>query len=216
MKSFVKFCELFGFESLPAEPEVLVRYVAYQSVVLGRAIGTIRNQLSSVRSEHARFGLSLPTPSEYFPLAEVVRGATRFLSRPVRKMTPIGPRLLSCLCSVATFGSPVRCLFLLLYCTFLRLGSILPRGGRNGFNLTEHLVWGDIKFSEEGVVIRVRRTKTIQSNERFLKFKIPFLANRSLCLGSNLLEWRSALLDVGASSPVFLSVVGGNLVPMSK
>ena len=183
VKSFSRFCDLFGFVSIPAHPDTLVRYVAFSCVVEKLSIGTIRNHLSSIRRDHLVHGFNLPTPSECHPLSDVVRGSARLASKQVQKMWPIFPHLLSRLTAVTPFGSPLRCLFLLLFCTFCRLGSIIPTVGKQLFNVASHLVWGDISFSSSGVRLRVRKTKTIQNAERSLVFVVPFLANKSLCLG---------------------------------
>ena len=146
----------------------------------------------------------------------MIKGSERYLARPVKKMRPISPRLLACLCSVTPFGSPLRCLFLMLFYTFLRLGSVIPAGGRQLFSRDSHLVWGDVSFREGKLVLIVRKTKTIQCNERRLKFIVPELENKSLCLVQNLLCWKSSLGSVSVTDPVFLCSKGGFLSPMTR
>ena len=123
---FVMFCRQFGLCPLPAENDTLVKYVVFSAVVKQRTIGTIRNHLSAIKRIHLEAGYSVPTPSQYFPLGEVLRGAKRYASKPVKKMAPITPEILRRLVTMHETGSPVRCLMLLLFTTFSRLGSIIP------------------------------------------------------------------------------------------
>ena len=81
VKSISSFCDLFGFGSLPSSGEVLTRYVTYSEVVCGRSEGTIRNHLSAIRREHLSRGLTLPTPTQFFPLSEALKGAKKFLKK---------------------------------------------------------------------------------------------------------------------------------------
>ena len=216
IKSFLSFCELFNFPSLPTRSDILVRYVTHSIVIRGMALGTVRNHLSSIRREHLTHGYSLPTPSDYFPLSDVLRGARRFQSRTPKKMLAIDPRLLSRLVSIFPFGSPVRCLFLLMYCTFARLASVIPAGRKENFSSLDHLVWSDLRFSGDGVIVHLKKTKTIQCKERVLEFDIPVQTNKSLCLTRNLLKWLSVTPLRSPQDPVFLTLIGGHFFPMTR
>ena len=215
-RSFGDFCCLFGLSATPAKAETLVRYVAYSVVVCRRSIGTIRNHLSAIRRAHLEHGFGLPTPSEFFPLAEVIRGARRFASRPVNKKLPIHPVLLSRLASQVPFGSPLRTLFLFLFVTFSRLASVIPAGRIQEFRVKDHLSWGDVKFCRNGVEVSLTKTKTIQCQERVLSFFVPYLPKKSLCLAANLGEWHRLCLDTAPHSPVFVCLSQGVFVPMTR
>ena len=212
---FCKFCDLFGFAAFPTEPEVLVRYVAYSCVVVGRTLGTIRNHLSAIRRDHLAHGLSLPTPTQFLPLADVLKGAERFQSRPVVKKWPIHPKLLSRMVAYTLPGSPIRSLFIMLFVTFARLESLIPKTAA-AFNVTAHLTWGDVQFRQGCVRVKLRKTKTIQCGERVLTFNIPELENKSLCLVYNLSLWRQVSPLCSDQDPVFSVCEGGSWVPLSR
>ena len=74
-QGFASVCDIFGLVSFPTSPNTLVLFVAYKTLVLGHAISTTLNALSTVRREHLRLGIQLPTPGSFFPLQEAVRGA---------------------------------------------------------------------------------------------------------------------------------------------
>ena len=159
VSSFSVFCDLFGLQSMPASPSTLVQYVVYSTVIVGRAVSTTRNHLSSIRRDHIISGYQMFTPSVYLPLKDALRGAERFQSRPVRKKHPLHPWLVSRLCSTVRVGSPWRSLYLFLFCTFARLASVIPTGRKQVFSVSSHLTWTDVTFKDDGVLVRLRRLR---------------------------------------------------------
>ena len=103
-RTFTRFCELFNFPSFPTQLDILVLFVAYESLVHRHSIDSTRNVLSAVRREHLQAGFKLPTPSDFFPLQEAVQGARRFLARQVIQKLPLCPKLLSFLLATSNWG----------------------------------------------------------------------------------------------------------------
>ena len=161
-------------------------------------------------------GFSLPTPSSFFPLQEAVRGARRFLARPVLQKLPVGPKLLSFLLATTDWGSTLRCLYLTLWLTFSRLSSLIPVGGQFGFDLRAHLTWSNIIFKNGGVWVVLEKTKTIQCGERQLQFLIPMHPNKSVCLFTHLLALRASTPRSGPHDPVFLLFKGDTSCPLTR
>ena len=179
-------------------------YCSYLALVRGLAVSTIQNHLSAVRQEHLAAGFLLPTPSDYFPLRAALRGAKRFLSRPVRQKLPVSPSLLARLVATTEWGSPMRCLFLMLWLTFSRLASIIPASA-NRFSPRLHLAWRHITFTDNAVTVTLETTKTIQCKERTLVFIVERHKNDSICLWRQLQVWRSTTTCYAPESPVFLT-----------
>ena len=180
------------------------------------SIDSTRNILSAVRREHLRSGFSLPTPTSYFPLQEAVRGARRFLARPVRQKLPLCPFTMSHLLASTGWGSCWRCLYLTLWLTLARLLSLIPVGGHQGFDPKAHLTWSNIHFSRDSVLIILDRTKTIQCGERNLQFLIPRHHNPSVCLFTHLYAWRASTPRSDLNDPVFILTRAGLAVPLTR
>ena len=216
LQSFVKFCQLFGFNSLPADPQTLVFFVVYKTVVMNHAVSTTTNILSAVRRAHLAVGYNLPTPSEFFPLKEALRGACRYLSRPTIQKFPIYPSLLMCLVGGTGWGSPLRCLYLTLWFTFARLASLIPTLPNANFEAHAHLSWGNIQFFNNSVLIILEKTKTIQCKEKNLQFHIPRHSNSSVCLLTQLRSWYSSTPFKAPNDPVFLTMNGSVWQPLTR
>jgi hypothetical protein len=204
VKSFLAFCQLYQFDSLPAAPDTLVLYCTHMALVRGLSEPTIRNYLSAVRQDHLSAGYTLPTPSEYFPLAKAIRGAKRLLSRPVRQKLPISPSLIARLVAATDWGSPIRCLYLTLWLTFARLASVIPVARKTAFSPRYHLAWRHVSFSRQSVTIILNTTKTIQCQERQLTFNVRRHENASICLWTQLRHWKAATIRPLPDDPVFL------------
>ena len=210
----MNFCQLFNLPPLPASPDTLVSFVAYQTIVLRNSVTTTLNALSAIRREHLNAGHDLPTPTTFFPLSEAVRGARRFLSRPTIQKSPIYPSLLAALIGLTDWASPMRCLYLTLWYTFARLASLIPTN--SSFDVNSHLSWSNIVFHSDYVEIVVPKTKTIQCNERKLRFFIPKHQNLSVCLYTQLRSLYLSSLFRNPTDPVFVVQHLGCWKPLSR
>ena len=213
-KNFVNFCQLFNLEYLPATESTLILFVTYKTVALGHSVSSTRNSLSTIRRCHLSSGFVMSTPNECFPLREALRGAQRFLSRPSVQKLPMFPALISALVASTEWGSPWRCLFLMLWCTFARLASLIPTV--TPYSPSSHLSWGDITFHSHAVRIVFKKTKTIQCKERYLQFVIPEHANKSICLFTQLKAWFMATPCKQSTDPVFLIFHFGVYQPLNR
>ena len=68
-------------------------------------------------------------------------------------------------------------LYLLPFFSFLRLSNMVP----HSFDVSRHLVRGDIIFSHDTVIILVEWSKTIQSRNKIAPIHIPVLPGSRLC-----------------------------------
>ena len=214
--SYANFCQLFQFEVFPFSPQTLVLFVAYKTMVLNHAVSTTLNALSAIRRFHLQSGVDLPTPSSFFPLKEAIRGARRYLQKPTIQKLPVYPSLLSAIIGGTGWGSPWRCLYLTLWFTFAPLASLFPTSPGQSFDHTAHLSWGNVIFQQNSVKIILTKTKTIQCSERFLQFRIPRHENQSICLFSQLKEWKSRSPFTNYNDPVFLVSHFGQWQPLSR
>ena len=161
LQSIMRFCRLYNFNHLPAEPSTLVLFVVYKTIVLRHSVPTTMDCLSAIRRAHMELGFSLPTPSMHFPLREALRGARRFLSRPTQQKLPIFPSLLMSLIGGTEWGSSMRCLYLTLWFTLSRLASLIPTLPGAVFDPRAHLSWGNVHFEPSGVRIILEKMNKI-------------------------------------------------------
>ena len=144
----------------------------------------------------------------------LLRGAQRYLSRPSVQKLPMFPSLISALVASTEWGSPWRCLYLTLWCTFARLATLIPTV--TPYSPSSHLSWGDITFYSHAVRIVFKKTKTIQCKERNLQFVIPEHANKSICLFTQLKAWFMATPCKQSNDPVFLALHLGVYQPLNR
>ena len=73
-----------------------------------------------------------------------------------------------------------KTLYFLLFFSFLRLSNVL-RHSVNTFDKTRQLARGDVIFTEDGALILIKWSKTIQDRKNFATIAIPDLGSSSLC-----------------------------------
>ena len=88
-----------------------------------------------------------------------------------RQKHPITVNLLRRMRTVLDLSIPTQaalwCLFLVAFFSFLRKSNLTTSSGR-AFNPSKHFTLNDIKFSRNGAVLRIRRSKTLQHREGIL------------------------------------------------
>ena len=173
-------------------------------------------------------GLICPSPSEYGPLLHIIRGVRRIAQRPVRKSLPVTPPILRNLlnsqpqhplCGIqASILSVFRTFSLLLFQTMLR-SSNLVSADRSSIDLEMILTWGSIQRTPHGIVIFVRKSKTIQFSQRVQKIPLAASPNKDFC-PVKALDQLVALYGSDScttTSPVFrLPTSSGGWTPMTK
>ena len=192
-KSFVEFCQLYGLSDWPAKPDTLVVYAAYliQSGRL-KSCSSIRQYLSAVRTLHRMYGLDCVMPSTYGPLDMIVKGIDRGFTEPSKTRLPITVEILTNLVyglspftnhvnlEAKSFGFAIKSLYLTLFSTMLRGGNCLP-DSQSGFNPVRHLSWGRIEVVDQGLVLKIPMSKTIQLGDRIHEIPIARCSVRQMC-----------------------------------
>ena len=192
-KSFVEFCELHSLSDWPAKPDTLVVYAAHL-IQSGRikSRSSIRQYLSAVRTLHKMFGRECVTPSTYGPLDLIVKGIDRGFTEPSKTRLPITVQILSNLVfglnnyithvnlEAKSFGLAMKSLYLTLFSTMLRGGNCLP-DSQSDFNSVRHLSWGRIEVVDQGLVVRIPMSKTIQLGDRVHEIPIARCAVQQMC-----------------------------------
>ena len=179
-RTYFAFCVYFQRRPLPASSDTICGYVQFLSRALKPP--TIKNYLSGVRTLHTFLGKQYNF-SEDFHLQLLMRGISRMNPHVPRRAKPVTPEILLTIHQHLDFQLSLHCTVwaccLLLFYTMARLGSILPASSKvrdtQGF-----LTKSRVNFCEEGILITLLKTKTIQFGRR--RLHIPLIKlNSTLC-----------------------------------
>ena len=150
--AFQTWCRGHGAPSLPAPPAVVAAYLAERSATRGRS--GLRLILAAVAHHHRRAGHAWASGDPV--IASVMRGILRDQKRPVRPaaaLTSAELRKLLAGCDDSLPGLRDRALLLIGFAGALRRGELVA------------LNHEDLRFTAEGVVLRIRSSKGDQEGE---------------------------------------------------
>ena len=233
LKPWFKFMETAKIV-LPADGWDLARY-ATTLVVEGRvkSADSLANYVSAVRGYHRDLGLPCPTPTEFGPLDQVIKGLRKVSLRPVKRSLPITPEIL--LNFLTTILPPPFCparaqtltiykiLSLFYYLTVLRASSFMV-DAYNAVDPVRLVCWGNVENDSfdgiPGIRITLHLTKTIQCAERVQE--VPLAQNDAcplLCPVRALATLRHIIGEenITADTPLFQTRdYQGNLRPVLR
>jgi len=162
--------------AIPDSPEHVALYIARHATCL--AVSTLSRRLVAIDCAHAARGLASPTKSEL--VRATLQGVRRSQRRGVRQVAPL--QKMQILQMVARLkglrGLRDRALLLIGFASALRRSELVS------------LDVEDVRFSDDGAVIRVRRSKTDQEG-RGRDIAIPRVRARH-CPCRTLLRWLQA------------------------
>ena len=202
---FTNYCELYQEEPIPASGDTLVRFSTYLIVQRNCSIPVVKNYLSTIRRYHKLFlNIDIPSPTQYLPLQFTLRGGAKFLGRNIQQKYPITAHMLAALTMTLPANSPFRTLYNLLFFGLPRVGNIIP-DTKNTFEPLRHLTWRKVLMCDDGVILTLPVTKTIQCFERELRIPISSSPDRlQFCVLSGLSEMRQLPgYPTGLDQPVF-------------
>lgn len=142
-----------------------------------------------------------------------MKGIERILGEAPKRKLPITPKLLElfhqCLDLSDIFNVVLFAACVVAFYTFFRKSTLLsPSLDQHEPN--KHLCRGDVSFSEHGIVINVRHTKTIQHHERVLQ--VPLVPNSGvLCPVRAVCNMWEKTAKLGRNLPLFSYRVNGQL-----
>lgn len=159
--------------TIPAKPERVANYIAHFATLL--APSTLSRRLVAIA--HAHVDRGLPSPTDSALVRAMLRGVRRTCSRPLRQVAPL---------QKADLQKMVRGLTGL---HGLRDAALLLLGFAGAFRRSElvSLDVNDVEFSEAGMLIRIRRSKTDQEGQGRL-VAIPRVRGKC-CPTRKLEEW---------------------------
>jgi integrase len=192
-RDFETWCREHQLTSLPSTPETVALFIADRASTL--ASGTITRRLTSITKAHQAAGFTdSPATARHFIIGETPKGIRRTIGAAQHGKDPL---LSADIRRIVAAGREDL--------LGLRDSAVVLVGFAGGFRRSElagiHLC--DLKFSADGVVVAVRKSKTDQEGAG-REVGLPFGASQDTCPARALSQWldRAAIRE----GPVFRSV----------
>ena len=189
---FALFCDQNGFESLPSKPKIVSLYLTHLSTKNVK-ISTIKRRLVSIGVIHKLKGQYLDT--KHPSIIENIMGIKRRKGSVQKAKKPLLINYLKKVINAIDEEKKEEI-------KKLRDRSIILIGFSGGFRRNEivSLDFDDIEFLPEGLKINLKKSKTDQFGEGFVK-GLPYLNNKQFCPVLSLKQW----IDVSniLSGPLF-------------
>lgn len=189
--SFETWCRDLGLPSLPALPATVATYATHM-IDEGLAVSTVQRAMVSISQGYKMAGHTSPTSSAV--VLEVLKGIRREKGTAQAQKSPLLP-------------NQIRTMLDLLPDDLLgvRDRAILLLGFAGGFRRSElvGLDVQDIEFTEDGMVVTIRRSKTDQEGQG-RRVGIPFGSYPATCPVRSVRAWIDAASITGG--PVFRPV----------
>ena len=189
---FGLFCAKNGFKSLPTEPKIISLYLTYLSTK-NIKMSTLKRRLVSISVIHRLKGHYIDT--KHPSIIENIMGIKRRKGSIQRGKKPILINNLKTIINVIDEYNKEEI-------KRLRDRSIILIGFSGGFRRNEivSIDYDDLDFVQEGLKMNVRRSKTDQFGEGFVK-ALPYFDNQLYCPVVSLKDWLN--ISKIASGPVF-------------
>ena len=199
-RSYFAFCTYFHREPLPADSKTIYAYAQF----LSRSLlpSSVRNYLSGVRMLHIFLGVPY-VHAEDFLLNLELRGIARLHPHVPVRAKPITPTILvdfHRLMDNSSLHCAVWSCCLVLFYTMARMGSILPSSGSTP--RAQFLTRDRINFCQEGLMVTLIHTKTIQFGKR--RLHIPLLKLDSVLCPVKAYARTSRFFQVFSHVPAFV------------
>jgi len=196
---FGLFCTKNGFKSLPSEPKVVSLYLTYLSTKDAK-MSTLKRRLVSIGVIHRLKGHYLDT--KHPSIIENIMGIKRRKGSIQKGKKPLLINNLKHLINVIDQQDKQDI-------KKLRDRSIILIGFSGGFRRNEivSLDYDDLDFVEEGLKIQIRRSKTDQFGEGFVK-ALPYFDSSKYCPVISLKNWIK--ISKIESGPLFRRFVKGS------
>jgi len=204
-KDFGLFCAQNSFKSLPSEPKIVSLYLTYLSTKDAK-MSTLKRRLVSISAIHRLKGFYLDT--KHPSIIENIMGIKRRKGSIQIGKKPILISHLKMIINVIDQQKKEDI-------KKLRDRSIILIGFSGGFRRNEivSLDYDDLDFVKEGLKIQIRRSKTDQFGEGFVK-ALPYFDNSEYCPVTSLSNWiKKSKINSG---PLFRRFVKGSKLSGSR
>lgn len=213
VRTYMTFCNAFGYTPVPATPVTMCRYAAY--LARTHASSSVRCYMAGIRHMHLELGY--PSPTDEYHIGTVLKGIDTTKGKIPSKKLPITLDILQAVYKCLDLGDDFQLCFwaacLVGFFTFARKASLLTR------TLTSHccrrdLCRRDFEFDGSNATIRFKHNKTIQDFTRVLVVPIPVIEQSPLCPVTALLK-SLVRTRQPAAAPLLSYRLGENTVPLT-
>ncbi len=179
-RHFESWCQSHGFLGLPAAPETIAFYLGEFGGQ--QAAATLTRRLTSINKVHRAAGHPAPALMEHLPVGETLKGIRRTHGTEQTPKQPLFTENLRAMIDRlpnTTIGIRDRALLLTGFAGALRRSELV------------HVRLQDLTETKEGVVIRIRRSKTDQEGKG-RQVAIPYGSAPETCPVRACREWIAA------------------------
>ena len=176
---YLTFCSDNNLVAIPADPQTVSRFIVF----LARTVKyvTVNNYISAINKLHECYGHRVNF-RDYFMVKLVLMGIKRRLGDISIQKIPLTPsQLLTIHSKLDLSKMNVRamwCGIVLSFRTLLRKSNIVPDSSDKASHVVKR---SDVHFSQDGMTISVRSTKTLQYKERILQIPVNSIPGSPLC-----------------------------------
>ena len=208
LRAFLRFCAEFSLTPCPAPTSTLLRYAAF--LARSKCYTSVTQYLNIIRIIHQEFGYDNPVKDNW-QLSSLLRGIKRGKGVTVNPKAPLMPKHLSQIRDMLRldrladlqFWAATLCAFFGL----LRIGNLTP---------PHSVTRQDLSVTKKGIILYIRRSKTIQFGERTHSVVLPYLPGSHLCPVSTLLRFLGRTTSCPFDAPLFsIMDTAGRMVPLS-
>jgi len=169
-RDFESWCRVHNLPALPSTPETVALYIADRASTL--ASGTITRRLTSIAKAHQAAGVTnSPATTRHFVVGETLKGIRRTIGTAQQGKAPL-------------LSADIRRIIIARREDLLGLrdAALVLVGFAGGFRRSElaGIRLCDLKFSADGVVVSVRKSKTDQEGAG-REVGLPFGASPETC-----------------------------------
>lgn len=174
---FEAWCHEHHVFGLPAEPATVALYITHLASC--RAAGTITRRLTSITKAHQAAGFDTPATTRHIVVSETLKGVRRTIGTAQKCKSPLLTKDLKRMIELLPAGL-----------IGIRDRALLLIGYSGGFRRSEltSLTIEDTNFTEDGLIITLRRSKTDQLGQG-RRIGIPRGSNPDTCPVRLLREW---------------------------
>lgn len=193
---FTVWCQGVDLSALPATPTTVAMFLAAEAQ-RGTAPSTLNRRLAAIRLMH--LGARVLSPHDTVEVHEVMRGIRRLSTRGVvKKEAAVDEQIKAMVdtCDLNTYlGLRDRALLLLGFAGAFRRSELVA------------LDVADLKITEQGFIVLIRKSKTDQESEG-QRIAIPRVIESPYCPVQAVMEWMAAT-GIG-QGPIFRRLMKGN------
>jgi len=199
-RQWERFCATHDKVAMPADHVILIGWIASMADA-GKSMQTIHQSMAAVRFKHAEDGLQSPT--DHPDVIRCVANASRLYGRPRRPKKAVSLEMLK---AILPEGNGARA-------TQTRAVLLLVWFGALRRSEAAQLCTGDVEITDEGAIIRLRRSKTDQGGQGSER-GVPFQSDPKLCPVRALKRWALLRDQDGedADLPMFRIIFRGGLI----